>query len=88
MSRFSRTVICGQSCRASGTITSPRSTSLKAGRPVTSSPWKRMVPRRGLRRPAMVRRVVVFPAPFAPTRVTISPGSTSKETSQTAWTSR
>ena len=36
----------------------------------------------------MVRSVVVFPAPFAPTRVTISPGSTSNDTSQTAWTSR
>ena len=47
-----------------------------------------MVPRRGWSNPAMVRSDVVFPAPFAPTRVTISPGSTSNDTSQTAWTSR
>ena len=36
----------------------------------------------------MVRSEVVFPAPFAPTSVTISCGSTSNETSHTAWTSR
>ena len=47
--------------------------------PVISFPWNVTPPRRGLSSPEIVRSVVVFPAPFAPISVTISPCSTSIE---------
>src|ERR1043165_1092258 len=43
-----------------------------------------MVPRSASSSPATIRISVVFPAPFSPTRPTISPGCTSSETSSTA----
>ena len=86
ISRFSRTVIPGQSCRASGIRTSPRATSSYGGFPQTSSPSNRIRPRRGAINPQSVFRIVDFPAPLAPIRVTTSDSATSKLTSQTAWT--
>jgi hypothetical protein len=42
-------------------------------------PFQRIAPARGRRRPEMVLSVVVLPAPFEPTRATISPSATVKE---------
>ena len=85
ISRFSWTLICRKTRRPSGTWARPRLTSLWAGTPVMLSPWKVMEPVRAWSRPEMVCKVVVLPAPLAPIRVTISPSSTWKETSLTAW---
>jgi hypothetical protein len=50
-----------------------------------SLPWKRIVPLRGRLRPLIERRVVDFPAPLAPIKVTISPSRTSSEMPLIAW---
>jgi hypothetical protein len=50
-----------------------------------SSPWKRIVPRRGRTSPLIDRSVVDFPAPFAPMSVTTSPSRTSSEIPLSAW---
>ena len=47
-------------------------------------PFSVMLPERARWRPEIVRRVVVFPAPFEPIRVTISPSSTFSETPRSA----
>ena len=49
------------------------------GIPWIGSPWKKILPEKGSSRARMVRRSVVFPAPFAPTTLTISPCSTVME---------
>src|SRR5271169_258490 len=46
----------------------------------------RIVPSQGRSRPAMVRRMVIFPAPLDPMRLTTSPRRTVRETSCTART--
>ncbi len=46
---------------------------------VMSSPMNRIVPVLGWLSPLTERRVVDFPAPFAPMSVTISPSRTSSE---------
>ena len=50
-----------------------------------SFPSNRIVPWRGRLRPLIARKVVDFPAPFAPISVTISPAPTRKETPLSAW---
>jgi hypothetical protein len=52
---------------------------------VMSRPWKRIVPCRGRLSPLIDRSVVVLPAPFAPSSVTISPSFTVSETPLSAW---
>ena len=51
-----------------------------AGSAVMSRPSNTIDPRRGWLRPLIERSVVVFPAPFAPRSVTISPERTSRFT--------
>ena len=51
-----------------------------------SSPPTVTLPEVAGRKPVMIRRVVVLPAPFGPRNPRISPGATSKETSRTAST--
>jgi len=46
-----------------------------------------MSPPRAGRRPLIARKVVVFPAPFDPSSVTISPSRTSSEMPNSTWTS-
>ena len=77
--RFSSTVICRKIRRPSGHRARPFSTILWAGVPTMDSPPNSTEPDFGLSSPEMVFRVVDFPAPFAPMRVTISPSLTSKE---------
>ena len=58
---------------------------LVRGDAVISSPWKRSSPARGRFSPLIERSVVVLPAPFAPSSVTISPSCTSSEMPLRAW---
>ena len=85
ISRFSLTVICMKIRRPSGTCDSPIFTILCAGTLVMSWPWNSIDPVLGLMIPEIVLRVVDFPAPFAPIKVTISPSSTSSEMPFIAW---
>src|SRR5690606_5182151 len=64
--RFSSTVSGRKIFRPSGTSTMPRRTTLCAAVPVMSRPSNRTDPESGLWNPAIARRLVVFPAPFAP----------------------
>src|SRR5687768_13506903 len=56
----------------------PRS---RAGRSVTSRPWRTTRPESGRSSPAMMRRMVVLPDPEAPSSTSASPCPTSKLTS-------
>ena len=53
--------------------------------PSSSSPSQRMDPEEAFTSPEIVRRVVDFPAPLAPIRVTIFPSGTSREIPRRAW---
>src|SRR5947207_14158891 len=55
-----------------------------SGSVARSWPFTRMRPEVGLSRPAMIRIVVVLPAPFGPRKPWISPGATSRLTPSTA----
>ena len=56
--------------------------------PLTFSPDSSTVPEIGWFSPAIVSRVVVFPAPFGPSSATTSPGRTSRLSSRTTGTPR
>ena len=56
------------------------------GRPAIEFPSCTTLPAEGRTTPESARRVVLFPAPFAPMRETISPFPTVKETSRSACT--
>lgn len=85
MSRFSMTVIPGKIPRPSGAWLIPRTTRRSARRALMSSPSKVIEPDDSGRSPDTTRIVVVFPAPFAPIRVTTSPSFTVSEISCRAW---
>ncbi len=80
--RFSSTLICVKSRRPSGTWTIPCSITRYAGIWSMRTPSNSTLPLRGLISAETVLMIVDLPAPFAPTSTTISPGRTSKETSQ------
>ena len=80
ISRFSFTESCAKTLLPSGQRAIPSLTTLCGATPRMLFPSNSMVPSLGLSRPPTVLRVVDFPAPFAPMRVTISPSPTSKET--------
>ena len=79
ISRFSITLMRGNSRRPSGDWLMPILTTLCGESFVMSLPWNEIVPRRGWLSPLIERSVVDLPAPFAPIRVTISPSRTSIE---------
>src|SRR5919197_2400005 len=79
MSRFSRTVSCDRVPRPSGTCATPSRATSSGDRRTRSLPSSRMRPVRRTM-PLMARSVVVFPAPFAPSTVTIAPSPTSSVT--------
>ena len=85
ISRFSSTVILVKMRRPSGTWAMPSSTILWGAVPLIFLSMKSTSPPLGFKRPETVFRMVDFPAPFAPIRVTISPCFTSKLTPLTAW---
>ena len=79
-SKFSTTVIKGKTRRALRDVGDAQLTTMRSGGNVVSScPSKVMLPRVGGTSPEIVRSVVLLPAPLAPMRVTISPGSTCRE---------
>src|ERR1051326_5925048 len=81
---FSLTVSCEKTCRPSGTNDSPSRAMVSGERPTTDWPSSLMVPWLGASAPAIAIIVVDLPAPFGPTRTTISPLSTRKLTPRTA----
>src|SRR5512139_2925791 len=70
---FSRTVMGAKTCRPSGTREHPWKTTFSGGSFPMSFVSNRISPERAGRRPEMVLRRLVFPAPLAPMIVTISP---------------
>ena len=70
-----------KSARSSGTWTSPRATSSAVRTVSIGWPSKKIRPDVGLITPEQARRVVVLPAPLAPTRATISFSFTSRSIS-------
>src|SRR5690606_4842173 len=72
--------ISGNSLRPSGHCTTPACTSADGRRPVTSSPFRVMLPAEGFSRPLMVLNKVVLPAPLAPSSTTSSPCPTVMDT--------
>src|SRR5579875_1349108 len=78
--RFSSTLIERNRLRPSGTRATPRSTIAAGRHPVIGRPSNTMLPPSARTIPIRVLSVVVFPAPFAPTMLTISPRSTANET--------
>ena len=79
-SRFSRTVICPNSRRFSGTIARPLAIRWATGQRVTSSPSSMTRPERGRTSPRIVFSVVDFPDALPPSRHTSSPASTDSST--------
>jgi hypothetical protein len=73
--------------RSSGTQPIPARAISWVGRPVISVPSKRIAPPRGGVRPRIERRVVVLPAPLAPSRLTTSPAPTFSEGPNSTWLS-
>ena len=71
--------------RSSGTQAIPRRAMRSEDRPVMSLPSRVIVPRRSVTTPITDFRVVVFPAPLRPIRLTTSPGRTSSETPCRTW---
>ena len=78
-SRFSRTVICPNSRRFSGTIATPRAIRCGTAQVVTSSPSSSTRPARGRTMPRIVLSVVDLPDAFPPSRQTSSPLPTCSE---------
>ena len=73
MARFSRTVRNGNTSRPSGTWLTPRRTILSGSIRWIDLPSNSTEPFRGSSTPEMVFRMVVLPAPLAPSTVTIFP---------------
>lgn len=71
--------------RPSGTWEIPRATIFSGAILSSSCPLNNMLPELGRRIPDMLFRVVVFPAPLAPIKVTILPSATSKDKFFRAW---
>ena len=84
MARFSATVRNGKTSRPSGTWLSPSLTMRSGSMPWIGLPSSSIVPFCGSSTPEMVLRMVVLPAPLAPSTVTISPCGTSRLTPRTA----
>src|SRR5690606_18325343 len=78
--RFFSTDICGNSLRPSGHCTMPASTIFEGLRPTRLSPLKRISPSATRFKPLMARKMVLLPAPLAPSSTTSSPWPTSRLT--------
>ncbi len=86
MSRFSSTLICGNTRRPSGQCAIPLASTRGALAPVMSMPSNRIWPERGGTRPEIARNVVLLPAPLAPISATSWPAFTSSEMPRSAVT--
>src|SRR4051812_20738918 len=83
---FSRTVSPGKMRRPSGTCASPSRTICSGLSVSIRLPANHTSPDVGRIKPEIVRNVVLFPAPLAPSKVTTSPASTCSETPRSAST--
>ena len=66
--------------RPSGACATPRRTSLQVGRPVTSSPEKKIRPFVTGTSPVATRAMVDLPAPLGPTSAVTEPAATDNDT--------
>ena len=83
--RFSSTLSSGKSSRPSGTCEIPRRAIVSHASPSIRCPRKLTVPLGGETSPEMHLSVVDFPAPLAPSSVTIEPSGTLNDTPRSAW---
>ena len=74
--------------RSCGTCAMPRSARVVGLTPSRSAPARRTAPDAGFSKPDIARRVVVFPAPFAPSSATTSPAPTVRHRSRTTGAAR
>ena len=82
--RLSSTSKVANTERPSGAWATPRRTSLQVGRPVTSSPAKKIRPLVSGTSPVATRAIVDFPAPFGPTSAVTEPAGTDSDTPKSA----
>ena len=87
MDRLRSTVSVGKIRRSSGTHPTPARVISCVAWCVTSTPSKLMRPRLAGVNPRIERKVVVLPAPLAPSSPTTSPSSTASDTPNSAWVS-
>src|SRR5213593_3689918 len=85
ISMFSATVRSAKIPLSSGAQPTPSFAISYVRRPWMDWPRNSIPPARGRRYPMIVRRVVVFPAPFRPTRQTTSRGPTLSDTDRKMW---
>ena len=76
----------GKTRRPSGTMATPRATISSGRSPSIRRPSRTISPAASRASPVIARNVVVLPAPFAPMRATMSPSSSSTDTSVMART--
>ena len=86
MSRFSSTVMCGNTRRPSGQCAIPLATTRGGLAPAMSLPSNSIDPERGATSPEIARNVVLLPAPLAPIKATSCPALTSSEMPRNAVT--
>ena len=84
--RFSSTLMSAKTAVPPRTCTMPCWKRSSGETKVTVRPFRRTTPRSGMPRPLTARSRVDLPAPFVPSRASVSPLGTSSPTSKSTWT--